>query len=171
MWAWILDELRKIVYSLKVNRTITSVDEDDIISEIVLYLCQNQNVAEDIYNNKKISFLYSLARKEIYNQQGQQFFNNKMEFSWWQRIKDVCEKYEIEMRPENAYKISAILEETSPNFNISGIINLLSADNPLNNGYASKETRLDESMLYPDSGENASDAVQEDDNPKYKIYM
>ena len=146
MWAWILSELQRITKSLQVNRTITAVDEDDIVAEVLLYLCQNQELAQDIYKNKKIMLLYQLARAEIYNQRAKQFFKNKMELSLWQKIKDVCDKYKIEMRPENAYKISALLEESSANFNISGIISLLSQDNPLNNGYLSKFQSYEESL-------------------------
>ncbi len=177
-----MDELQKIANSLKVNRTIISVGEDDIVSEVILYLLQNQDIAEDIYRNKKRGFLYHLDKKEIFNQRGKMFFKNKMEFSWWQRVRDVCEAHNIDMRPENAYKISAILEETSPNFNISGVISLLSPDNPLNNGFTTKEGYLEQYKEYNESDLNTQEyndvfemghntAIKKKDRKQYKIYL
>ena len=183
MWEWLMNELKKIVYSLRVNRTIVAVGEDDIVMEIMLYLWQDKDLAEEIYQNKKIGLLYHMAKKEIYECKSKQFFDNKMQFSWWQRVKEVCDKYNIEMRPENAYKVAAILEETSPNFNISGIASLLSMDNPLNNGFTTKEGYLEEYKEFNEqdirsiefnenyeTGQNVA-AKSIKDKKQYKIYL
>jgi hypothetical protein len=130
MWEWLLNELQKAVKALKVNSSITSVDEDDIVSIVAIYLFQNKTLATKIYNDKNIGLLYKLVRHEIYEQKSKMFFENKMELSWYQRIIAVCEKYDIEPVPANAYKISALLEDTttSKNFSIAGIVDLLSSN-------------------------------------------
>ena len=46
----------------------------------------------------------------IYELRAGQYFSNKEYFSRFQRIEFVCQKYGIEMSPENAYKISNMME-------------------------------------------------------------
>lgn len=139
MWEWILSELRKVVKALPLNDCIVGIEKDDIVSLVTVSLCQNPDMAKRIYENKEIGLLYTLAKKEIYNQRGKMFFENKQEFSRFQRIMAVCEKYDIEPVPSNAYKISAILENGFANFTISGVITLLSQDCPIQYGYQKRE--------------------------------
>ena len=134
MWAWILKELQKAVKALPFNKAVVGVEKEDIVSLVALYLCQNQKMAEDIYENKKISMLYKLAKREIYEQESRQVSSYKMELSRYQRVIAVCEQYGIQPVPENAYKISALLNDTAANFTISGVFALLSEDMPIHNG-------------------------------------
>lgn len=143
MWSWILTELKKASRALPLSKNIVAVDRDDIVSNVMLYLLSRPEVAEDIYNRKQIGSLYQLAKFEIYNQNSKMFFDNKMELSRYQRIMAVCQKYNIEPIPENAYKISALLENGNANFTISCVIALLSADIPMNYGYIRREESLE----------------------------
>lgn len=52
-------------------------------------------------------------------------FDNKMAFSRYLRIIETCTKYKIDPIPDNAYKISAILNDANSNFSISGVYSLL----------------------------------------------
>lgn len=133
MWAWILKELQKAVKALPYNKTIVGVEKEDIVSLVALYLCQNQKMAKDIFENKKISMLYRLVKREIYEQESKCISSYKMELSRYQRIIAVCEKYDIQPVPENAYKISALLNDVAANFTISGIFTLLSEDMEIHN--------------------------------------
>lgn len=139
MWAWILSELQKAVTALPMDSAITGIDKDDIVSIVILYLCEDQKLAVEIYKNQKIGLLYQLVKCELYEQKSRMFFNNKMELTNYNRIMDVCQKYNIEAKKENAYKISALLEDTTANLNITGVISLLSMRIPLNNGYSRRE--------------------------------
>ena len=143
MWNWILNELQKAVKVLHLNKNITGVSEDDIVSNVVVYLNEHKDIATDIYENKKVGYLYTLVRSEIYNQKAKMLFNNKMELSRYQRIIKVCEQYGIEPIPANAYKISALLEDNYNNFTISGVISILSANSPANYGYVRREESLE----------------------------
>lgn len=143
MWNWILTELKKATKALPLSKNIVAVDRDDIVSDVMLYLLLRPEVAEDIFNRKQIGSLYQLAKFEIYNQNSKLLFENKMELSRYQRIMAICQKYDIEPIPANAYKISALLENGSANFTISGVYALLSADTPVNKGYIRREESLE----------------------------
>lgn len=144
MWQWILENLTRAVKSIPLSNNIVAlVGKDDIVSNVCLYLCEHQDVAKEIYENKKVPYLYTLAKREVYEQQSKMFFDNKVELSRYQRIIAVCEKYGIEPKVENAYKISAILDDQS-NFSITGVMAILSADTPLHNGYSRREVSFNE---------------------------
>lgn len=128
MWAWIMDELQKAVKALPINSALVNIDEDDIVQNVVLQLFNAPDLAKDIYDNHKIGLLYTIVKREIYGNYGREskmVFENKMELSRFQRIIAVCKKYNIAPKPENAYKIFALLEDGSNNFTIAGIVNLL----------------------------------------------
>jgi hypothetical protein len=135
MWEWLLREVQKSVKALRVNKALTNADEDEIISAVCYYLCSNQDVAKEIYEGHKIGLLYKLAREEIYEAKSKIYFDNKMDLSRYQRIKAVCEQYGIEPKPENAYKISVLMDNGSANITVPKIIALLSPNNPANRGY------------------------------------
>lgn len=126
MWTWIMDELQKIVKALPLHKEYASIEKDDVVQNVVRMLLDNPNLAKDIYDNKKVGVLYVIARREIYDNEAEFYFENKMELSRFQRIRNVCEEYGIEPIPENAYKIFALLEDKNNNFTISGIASLLS---------------------------------------------
>lgn len=126
MWAWILKELQKAVKALPFNKALVGVEKEDIVSLVALYLCQNQKMAKDIYEKKNIGLLYRLIKHEIFEQESKMCFNGTSAFSRYQRIIALCEKYDIEPIPENAYKISALLNNSFSDFTISGVVTLLS---------------------------------------------
>ena len=119
MWQWILNSLNNAAKHLKCNRSM----KDDLVSEVTLKLCEKQELAKRIYENKEVGLLYQMLRFELYetNSKG---FDNKMAFSRYLRIVEVCTKYKIDPIPDNAYKIAAILDDAT-NFPISGVYNLL----------------------------------------------
>lgn len=126
MWHWIMDELQKAVNGLRFNKQYIDVERDDIVQNVAITLLNNPELAKDIYDNKKVGTLYVIVKREIYNNEAKFYFENKMELSRFQRIIAVCEKHGIKPIPENAYKISAILETGNNNFTISGVESLLS---------------------------------------------
>ena len=121
-----MEELQKAVKGLRFNKQYISVERDDIVQNVALILLNDLEMAKDIYENKKIGTLYVIVKREIYNNEAKFYFDNKMELSRFQRILAVCEKYDIKPVPENAYKISAILETGNNNFTVSGVESLLS---------------------------------------------
>lgn len=133
--------MTRAVRSIPLTKDIASIEKDDVISNVCLYLCEHQDVAKDIYEGKKASSLYQLAKFEIYELRSKMFFNNKAELSQYQRIMAVCEQYRIDPIQKNAYKIAAILNDR--NFSISGVAALLSNDTPLHKGYSRWEESLD----------------------------
>lgn len=121
MWQWILDALNKAVKPLKCNKSI----KDDLVSEAAMKLCENQELAKRIYDKKEIGLLYQMLKFELYEMNSKCGFENKVAFSRYLRIMDVCSKYKIEPIPENAYKIAALLDDRANNFTISGVRSLL----------------------------------------------
>lgn len=125
MWSWILRELEKAVKATQVNKAVVGMEQEDIVSLAAVRLCQNPKMAKDIYDNKRVGVLYRLVKRVIYEEESKQSCSYKMELSRYQRVLAVCDRYNIEPLPENAYKISALLNDSS-NFAISGVFALLS---------------------------------------------
>lgn len=129
MWNWIFSETQKAVKALPFGKNVeyaTASDKDDLVSSVITYLIENPKLAKDIYKNKKIGVLYQLARYEVFEKEREMCCaKNKWELSRYKKIAGVCEKYDIEPIPKNAYKISALLEDKAPDYNISGVAALL----------------------------------------------
>lgn len=126
MWAWIIKELQKATRSLSLNSSVTGVDKEDIVSLVLMKLCQDEALAKDIYKNERRTYLYRLVKEEVYEQDSKAMFDNKMQFSRYKRVLAVCRKHDIEAVPENAYKISAILDNQYAGFTIPVVTSLLS---------------------------------------------
>lgn len=142
MWEWLLKEIQRAVRALPLN--VTGADRDDVVGNVSLLLCKNYALAKDIYENKKVGVIYQIAKREIYDIRSKMFFDSKMELSRYQRIIALCNNYNIEPKPDNAYKIAALMDKNnSTNFTISGIITLLTANTPLNSGYSRREESLE----------------------------
>lgn len=120
MWQWILSSLNNAAKPLKCNRSI----KDDLVSEVAMKLCENRELAKRIYDKKEVGLLYQMLKFELYEMNSKCGFDNKVAFSRYLRIIEVCTKHKIEPIPENAYKIVAILDDAT-NFTISGVYNLL----------------------------------------------
>ena len=114
-----MSSLNNAAKHLKCNHFI----KDDLVSEVALKLCEKQELAKRIYENKEVGLLYQMLRFELY-QTNSKGFDNKMAFSQYLRIVDVCTKHQIDAIPDNAYKIAAILDNAT-HFPISRVYNLL----------------------------------------------
>lgn len=128
MWEWIFEEICKSVRYVSINKGY-GFSKDDIISEVSLQLVSNKERAEEIYRKKEGKIIYMMCRHAVYEQKSKRFFSSPIEYSRYQRIREVCEKYDIEFEEENAYKISAILESDKPQkaepFSITAVKNLI----------------------------------------------
>lgn len=144
MWKWILDKLQQAANTIPIY--VTGITRDDIVGNVSLYLCQNKDIAKNIYENKEIGLLYCLVKREIYEINSKIYFKNKMELSRYQRIINLCEEYEIEPEPENAYKISALMNDKFSNFTISGVAALLSIKVPSKQDFICHEYELLENI-------------------------
>ena len=146
MWEWILKEVEKIVKRTGVNNNLKA-NEDDIVSDVCYGLICDTKTAEEIYRTKNTSLLATIVNHTIYDKNSQLFFDNKMQFSRYQRIVEACKKYDIEPSVENAYKISALMQNEKPsnsdNFTIINVVSLLSCETPLKYGYCRREESLD----------------------------
>lgn len=146
MWEWIYNELFKQMKTFK-GLNGRQIDKDDVIGNVSLYLCQHKEEACKIYKEKKKSILYQMLKHEIYAISGMRVFKDKMEYSRFQRIKKICQEYNIEIKKENAYKIFALLDN-SENFTINGIEHIIEMAEPLKYGYKSHELSLEAMFEY-----------------------
>ena len=110
MWEWIMATLDHICQKNNVAVLSNSLEADDIKSEVCILLLKNKELAKNIYEKKDFFYLRKLVKRMIYELRAGQYFSNKEYFSRFQRIEFVCQKYGIEMSPENAYKISNMME-------------------------------------------------------------
>ncbi len=110
MWEWIMETLNMLVKSNDINSIKAHFETDDVKSEVFVILLKDRELADKIYKKKNISYLNTLVKRVIYEMKSKYHFKNKEEFSRFQRINFVCEKYGIDMTPANAYKISHMME-------------------------------------------------------------
>ena len=119
MWEWILQELNnayKNVYG-KSSKNNSKVNADDVISEVCMVLIQNPTFAHEIYIKKKTWLLAKLIRTQIYENYSKVYFDNKTDYSRYQHIIEICNTYNIAPVSENAYKISAVMNNTEYGIN------------------------------------------------------
>lgn len=115
MWEWILQELNNAYKSVctgksKINNS--KLNADDIISDVCMILIQNPNFAYEIYIKKKTWLLAKLIRTQLYESHSKIYFDNKTDYSRYQHIIEVCNTYNIAPVSENAYKISAVMNNS-----------------------------------------------------------
>lgn len=132
MWNWIVDNLDKICKYVERNSRISRIESEDIRQEICFLLCQKKELAKEIYYGNKTSYLKQLVKRVIYEKNGDMYFSsiqeNKQYFSRFQRIQKTCEKYNVLMIEENAYKISHLMEHegySREEYSINHIVRLL----------------------------------------------
>lgn len=121
MWNWILDELKTACRITGVSKH-SGTEAEDVISEVCLQLIANPEYAKEIYEGKKTWLLLKLVKAQIYDSKSKLSFDNRTEFSRYQKISLVCEKYGIEPIPENAYKIEAVMDSGSMSISTIAVI-------------------------------------------------
>lgn len=144
MWNWILETLDRLCKADNISSVKGFTEADDIKQEACLYLLNHLKVAEDIYKNKKINYLNRIVIHIIYDKKGKNEYQNKYNFSCYQRIQNICEMYHIPMIVENAYKISHMMEYenySSEEFDIQNVIKLLNVRNQTELSVAYDENR------------------------------
>ena len=90
-------------------------------------------MAEEIYVRQKVAYLNKIMKHVIYGMKAKTECERKQEFSSYKRMLDICEKYQISMTVENAYKISHIMEAenySSEEFTIQNVINFIDSKHP-----------------------------------------
>lgn len=128
MWEWILATLNRAVNACNLNKAkLGYLEKDDIVSNVAYYLCQNVQLAETLYCQHNVTYLYTLVRRELYEQESKTGFANKGELCHYQKIMEVCEQYNIPAIPENAYKISTLIDSDYRYYSIAAVSNILTA--------------------------------------------
>ena len=110
MWEWITATLDDVCRKSDTAVLSSSLETDDIKSEVCMVLLKDKELAKNIYERKDAAYLRKLVKRTVYELRAGMYFDNKQYFSRFQRIEFVCQKYGIEMLPENAYKISHMME-------------------------------------------------------------
>lgn len=108
-----------------------------------------------MYEKKEVSFLVSLLKRKLYEVDAKRRFNNKMDYSRYQKIMSICEEYHIEPIPENAYKIAAVTKNQHKNFGIMTIRTILMTEKPEIVAYEYLEQMISDSETDDVSGEGA----------------
>lgn len=115
-WEWMLGTLKILIDSIGIPKELKA-DRDDIISmtleNIVKYgrKEKNQNFAHDIYQEKNTKLLAKILKKSIDLANGEQYFDNNVDFTRYKKIHHICEQYGISEEPKNAYMISELINE------------------------------------------------------------
>lgn len=147
MWEWLNQKVSNIVFKLYREGYISGVSSDDVKQEILVELFQSEELARAIYKSENIRLLYQICKTKIYELNSKQFFGSKEEYQKYTLILKTCKDYGIEPKPENAYKISAILQNMKIRqryFGITYICTLLNRDSILKYGSTIRECELKE---------------------------
>lgn len=115
MWEWISKQLYWACNCIGFNRNIlgTECEEDDVVQDVCMYLYEHKDYAQKIYEKQDRAFplLIRLVEARIFEYQSKLYFDNKQEFFKFRKIMSVCEENGIDPIPENAYKVSAIIDD------------------------------------------------------------
>ncbi len=108
MWEWLVHT----TYNLMAKMDIRSeLDVEDIQSNVFMELLNNKELARRIYETKNERLLFKIIRTQIYKKQSKNFYNNATDYAKARKILEICNKYKVKAIPENAYKISAIINK------------------------------------------------------------
>lgn len=155
MWEWIVTTLQKQAKPLQKMCCHMGTSADDIVSEACVELLEHKGLAERVYEKKEVSFLVSLLKRKLYEVDAKRRFNNKMDYSRYQKIMSICEEYHIEPIPENAYKIAAVTKNQHKNFGIMTIRTIPMTEKPEIVAYEYLEQMISDSETDDVSGEGA----------------
>ena len=136
MWEWLLQELKKASKDITTNKHYM-IEKDDVVSNVILNLYKKPEVALELYESKSDikPLLICMLKREVYEMKSKYFKSSKSQLARYNVIIKVCKKYNIDPLPENAYKISEIVnsELNSNIYSIARVINIISNDSPLIN--------------------------------------
>lgn len=130
MWEWIVTTLQQQAKPMSKMCVRMGSSADDIVSEVCIELLEHKELAERVYQGKEVGAIVSLLKRKLYELDAKNRFNNKVDYSRYQKIMQVCEEYGIEPIPENAYKIAAITGNEHKNLGIMRIRTLLMTKKP-----------------------------------------
>lgn len=109
MWEWLMQKVTEIVRMKYKDNNIRSMQRDDVIQEIMMYLFEDKTLAEKIYKEKKIGLLYCISKNVMFDLNSKDVFKSKAERSRYLYVQKICVDWDVEPVPENAYKIVAII--------------------------------------------------------------
>lgn len=118
MWEWFTKRAADIVKQKYKNGTIKGYDRDDVVQEVIMYLIDNKDYAQKIYEQQSYGMLYQVVKNVIYRLQGKTSFLEFREKSLAAMISRICSECGIEPISKNAYKVTAVLWQ-NPNFSES----------------------------------------------------
>lgn len=109
MWETLMQKVTVIVKARYKDNNVKSMNRDDVVQEIMMYLFGNKQLAEQIYEKSEWGLLYRICIATIYDLQSRGVFKSKQERHQYCYILHSCDKYDIVPSAENAYKIAAII--------------------------------------------------------------
>lgn len=125
MWEWLNSTVRELVRLYRINSSLG--DKDDISQEVLMYLNNDIPLAKKIYEEENKCLLYTIIKKIIFRESAKSKGFKRDTLTHYNRIISVCEKYNIEPTPENAYRIAEIINES--NYSIVYVKTVLSSKN------------------------------------------
>ena len=123
MWEWLNTAVRELVRLYRISSSLG--DRDDISQEVLMYLNKDISLAEKIFEEKNKCLLYTIIKKIIFRESAKSKGIKKDTLTHYNRIINVCDKHGIDPCPENAYKISEIINES--NYSIIYVKSILSS--------------------------------------------
>lgn len=150
MWEWLLQELKKASKEVTTNKHY-GIERDDVVSNVILNLYKKPELAIELYESKSDikPLLICMLKREVYAMKSKYFNSSKGQLSRYNSIIKVCEKYNIDPLPENAYKISVLinLEKNTNTYSIARVINVLSNNSVLSNNITSESIESKEEIF------------------------
>lgn len=110
-WEWLISELKLISRVLKVKTYMSQEDIEDTISDILEILVKKPKRAIYIYETQNTAYLTKMFKATISNYLILENFDNTKHVKEWKKIRNVADRYNIELIPANAYKIEAFIED------------------------------------------------------------
>ena len=138
MWKWLNDTARQLVGMAQIDPFVG--ERDDIVQETLMYLYENQGLAQKIYDTQSKPLLYSVMKRVVFRESAKAYGMKRDAFMEYNRILEVCKQYDIELSAENAYKISGLLDD--PVFTIAHIKTLIASRREKGELFRNEENEL-----------------------------
>ena len=110
-WEWLIDKLKMVSYLLKSRSYISEQDIEDITADVLENLARKPEKAKYIAETQNTAYLVKMFKARTQHYVVLEDFDTDKHTDNWFRIKKVCDTYNIEPVPQNAYKIETFIND------------------------------------------------------------
>lgn len=114
IWKWYVEQLNIVSRFFAKKFSHETIEADDVIGDILLDLLADIAKAEEIYQKGNLSAVFTLFKRKVNSMKGAEMgYKNDTDICYYHKIMKICNRYGIEPKTDNAYKIWALADNST----------------------------------------------------------